>query len=330
MPVAKKKQNFWNDWGFVLAFLVIALALLSTQITFIQDLISGWGFEMSPKMAEIESDLGLTSTGRRILLATRPIVESDAEKFNEYCYHDTAENVSVLGCYANGNIYAYEITHEQLVDENNVTVAHELLHAAWERTSESEREKIKVWLNEVYAANQAWFDEQLESYQEEARIEEIYTRAGTRLAELPPELEVHYGKYFENRAQIVEYHQNYEAPFKELTAEIETLHEQIKTARAENDAKRTAYRQGIKDLNERIRIFNNCANTAGCFTSDAQFQRQRQALDAEQTRLEAERVELNQQIDENNARIREYENLRTSLGELNQAVDSRIEVEHKE
>lgn len=330
MPVAKKSKNFWNDWGFVFAFLVVALAFLATQFTFIQDIISGWGFEMSPKMAEIETDLELTKTGRRILRATHPVVENDTADFNEHCYKDTAENVSVLGCYVNGNIYAYEITHEQLVDENNVTVAHELLHAAWERTDERDREKIKVWLNETYAANQDWFDEQLEAYQEDARIEEIYTRAGTRLADLPSELEEHYAKYFENRAKIVQYHQNYETPFKQLTAEIDAIREQIGAARTENDAKRTAYRQGIKELNERIYTFNNCANTAGCFTSDAQFQRQRKALDAEQTRLEAERVELNQQIDENNARIREYENLRASLGELNQAVDSRIEVEHNE
>jgi len=110
-----------------------------------------------------------------------------------------------------------------------------------------------------------------------------------------------------------------------LMGEINELNAKIKEVRAETDAERESYRSGVADLNQRITKFNNCADTAGCFTSTAQFERQRAALNAERDQLERNRQALNTKIEENNARVEKAKALREDLGELTRAIDSRPE-----
>lgn len=327
MPV-KKKTSFWKEWGWVIALGATALGVWLMGNQFVRDLWNGWGYEPEGIVAEIEESLALTKDARRIFRATRPTVNNDVTDFNQACPNfekNSEQDFIVLGCYADGRIHVYEITHEGLKDGNKTTMGHELLHAVWARLDEKEREQVKVWLDEVYAANKEWFDEQLESYDEEARQEEIYTRAGTTVADLPAGLEEHYAGYFTNRAQVVEYYQNYRAPFELLVGEIEDLNTKIKAVRAETDAERERYRNGVADLNRRITKFNDCADTAGCFASEAQFERQRAALNAERDQLESNRQTLNAKIEANNARVEKAKALREDLGELTRAIDSRPE-----
>ena len=79
--------------------------------------------------------------------ATQPVLEA-RESFNEHCDSHKTE-LSLLGCYTEGKIYVYEITEERLSASNKVTLAHELLHAAWERMGASEREEIREMLARV-------------------------------------------------------------------------------------------------------------------------------------------------------------------------------------
>ncbi len=47
---------------------------------------------------------------------------------------------AILGCYnpSSRDIYIYNVTNSELDGVKEVTAAHEMLHAAWERLSESE------------------------------------------------------------------------------------------------------------------------------------------------------------------------------------------------
>lgn len=326
VPVKKKRSGFWKDWSWIAVLALVMVAGFMAEDTRVQDIWAGWGYEAEGTAVNVEESLELTKDGARIFKATRPTVNNDVEYFNSVCPNfEKGDKYVVMGCYAEGQIHVFEVTHEQLTDGNNVTMAHELLHAVWARMGDKEKTQVKAWLDEAYNDNKEWFDEQLNSYDEEARQEEIYTRAGTTLASLPEGLEAHYAKYFGNRSQIVTYYQNYRAPFELLTKEMEDLNAKIKAVRAETEAEREAYRTGVADLNQRISQFNKCADTAGCFASEAQFNARRAQLNNERDTLEANRVSLNQKIDENNERIQKYRELKTSLGELNQAVDSRLE-----
>lgn len=319
-----KPKSFWQKYAWA-GVVVLCLAVYAAlQSTWLMDILKGWGYEPTENMAAIEADLELTDKGRRIFAATRPTVEGSRE-FNEHCDSHDAE-ISLLGCYTDGRIYIYEITLAQIAPVNKVTAAHELLHAVWERMSESERHQVTEWLDQVYQNQREWFEDELEIYDDTERTEEIYTRAGTKLADLPDELEAHYAEYFQNRAAIVQFYQDYEAPFLALQTEMEELAEQIREISSEIELGRETYLQDLAELDKKIDRFNTCAETAGCFVSQAEFTRQRQALLAERANLENTRASLNEKITQNNQRIQNYRERQMQLGELNNAMNSNIEL----
>lgn len=289
----------------------------------VRDIFAGMWFRPSAQMATMTDGLELTATGERILKATQPALEA-RESFNEHCDSHESE-LSLLGCYTEGKIYVYEITEERLAASNKVTLAHELLHAVWERMSVGEREEICKLLEEVKRENEEWFRTELIAYAEEAQIEEVWTRAGTKLRDLPEELEAKYARYFQNRLKIVEFYEEYQAPFRELQARNEELRKLIFSMRDEIERERDGYLAAVAALDAEVDEFNRCADEAGCFATDEEFEERRAGLEETRAELLKERERLNAKIDENNARVEEYEANQMMLGELTDAMNSNAE-----
>lgn len=329
MPVAVKKKSFWREgWPWLAAAALVLVTYLVVWNTAFQDFLAGWGYEPTAAVAEIETELSLTDEGRRIFRAVRPELEA-AGTFYEHCYQG-GEEYNVLGCYApsDDRIYVYEVDLETLDTANSATMAHELLHAVWERLDEGKRATLTAALEKVAAERKAELgDDTLGYYSDENLATELFARAGTELLDLPEVLEQAYGRIFRDRAQIVALYTAYRAPFVKLQNEMAELRAQIMRVKDEIEAGRLAYQTRYTTLSAQIRQFNNCASTAGCFRSDAEFSRRRSALEQEQTALENLRVALNQQIDENNARIDRYNELDEELGSLNNALDAKLELD---
>ena len=303
----------------VVATVMVAVSFLVQNST-IRDLYTGMWFSPSAEMEAMTEELELTATGKRILKATQPVLEAQ-ESFNEHCDSHKSE-LSLLGCYTEGKIYVYEITDERLAASNKVTLAHELLHAAWERMSAGEREKTRELLEEVKRENEEWFRTELVAYAEEVQMEEVWTRAGTKLRDLPEELEKKYAKYFQNRLKIVEFYEEYQAPFRELQARNEELRKVIFSMKDEIERERDAYLAKVSELDAKVAEFNECADEAGCFETDEEFEEGRAELEEMRAQLLAERERLNAKIDENNARVEEYQANQMMLGELTDAMNS--------
>lgn len=318
-----KKKGVADKVAIIVSALVVLVISFAIQQPEVQDFWKGIGYEPSEKMSLIQESLGLTGSGERIFKAVKPALE-DRDNFNSHCETHDAD-VSLLGCYTGGQIYVYEIQNEELKLANNVTTAHELLHATWQRMNEKEQAKITEWLEEIKANKAEWLEEELASYPEEEKLEEIYTRAGTKLRDLPADLEKHYAKYFKDRQKIVDYYEQYQAPFEKLKSELDELEKQIAAENETIKAKRAEYEKQADDLSAQIDRFNRCAESAGCFGSDAEFARQRNGLLADQKALEELRTATNSKIDENNAKIEQYNKLQESLGELNNAMNSHTE-----
>lgn len=285
-----------------------------------RDTWAGIFYEPASAVAEIQESLNLTDKGRRVFNGSTPVIEG-RDEFNEHCDSHDAET-SLLGCYTDGRIYVYEITNEELKDANKVTMAHELLHAAWARLGNGERERVVAWLDEVKTENAEWFAEELGPYEESERTEEVYTRAATKLRELPEGLEEHYAKYFADRQAVVTYYENYQTPFQKLKQRGAELAEETQKMIGGIEQKKAEYLDELETLNQDIEDFNNCAAKAGCFASDIAFQSARSGLMNRQASLTQKRDGLNSEIDTYNAKLLEYDEVRTSLGELSNAMNS--------
>lgn len=311
------------------AILAIGLAAIIAGIYFVgqiwpvRDFFSGISYHPDNKTQEIQDSLELTDVGKRILAATQPTLEASTA-FNYHCDSHKSD-VSLLGCYADGKIYVYEITKSEIADSNKVTLAHELLHAVWERTNDSEKARITKLLKEVKETNREFFATELASYTEDEQLEEVYTRAGTKLRNLPNELEEHYARYFKNRTKIVDYYESYQAPFRKLQDENKELEIVIMATKSEIAKEREAYLAAEAELEVRIETFNSCANQAGCFHTREDFERERSEIIKAQEALELTRKELNDKIDKNNARVELFRENQLALGELSNAMNSNME-----
>lgn len=322
-----RKQSFLQKWGGTLLLLfMVASFLAQTQLA--RDVISGWGYEPSAEVEEIRDDLALTNYGKRVFAATRPALET-SESFNQHC-ENTGEGTNVLGCYlpSDDRVYVYDVTLDELKVSRKSTMAHELLHAIWERFSESDKRKVEELLKEEYHKHEAELGEVLEYYNSDNRMTELFARIGTEIAEVSDELEKYYARVFEDRQKIVQFYHEYAVPLKELRVQADALKEEILLVKADIAVQRAEYEQKSAALDSDIREFNSCANRAGCFT-EARFQRERQVLERRQIEVEQLRTALNDKITENNERIQRFNEYQEKLGTLSDAMDSTAVVEEK-
>jgi len=317
------KENKKTVLAVVIGLVIVLGGYVLANTDFVQDTWAGWWYEEPAEVAQARERIELTETGKRIFLATKPALET-AENFNGHCQNQR-EDVSLLGCYANGKMYIYDVPAGELEDVEEVAMAHELLHAAWARMNRREREEIGAILKDYQEKNAEWAEDELMYYDENERLEELYTRVATKVRDLPAELEEHYGKYFKNRLKIVDYYENYRAPFEERRAKCLELKAKTDELSVEIERERASYIEATEKLAQAVDEFNECAATAGCFNSDESFQGERRKLEDENARLQGEREELNGKIETYNNMVREYEQYRLELGELSEMINSRIE-----
>lgn len=301
------------------ALVAISLDLLNRKIP--QDWVESWWYTPTAEVSEIEEALNLTWRGQMVWAAVDPTLE-EAEAFNEYCDSHDAD-ISVLGCYApdEDKIYIYLITDEVLKDANKSTAAHELLHAVWDRLTDDERAEVERWLQELYESDKEWFDTELATYESDEWTEEMYTRAATKRKDLPAELEEHYGQYFEDRAGVVQYYENYQAPLNELSAELDERWAELEELDVSIEDERAEYLAMLEDYNTRVEQFNWCADTPGCF-DDATFDRKRQGLVAEGDEIDVWREKLNARIRDYNQKLAEYNEKEGTLEGLYNRMNS--------
>ena len=260
------------------------------------------GYSPTSEISAIQTSLDLTSDANQLFLATRPSLD-DNENFNYHCNsHD--EKISILGCYTGGQMYIYDVNETSLTGIKEATTAHELLHAAWEQLKPAEQDALKPSLEKIYSES-ADLQEDLKIYSESERLDELHSRIGTQIADLPDDLEAHYAKYFKNQDAVVAFYTAYITPFNALSENIEKLSSDLSNLDAKIAEETTAYTEKLNALNQKVTAFNNCANTAGCFTQ-SEFTRKRAELIKEQQSLAAEYDQIDADVKTYNAKVDEY------------------------
>ena len=255
---------------------------------------------------------------------------SEREEFNANCREVLDEEMSVLGCYTEGNIYVYNIVAEELSGIRELTTAHELLHAVWARMSEGERNELADELAEVLKQNQDILKSEIDNYEMSERQEELFVRAGTEVADLPAELEKVYAEIFRNQDRVVGYYESYIAAFLEIDAAIDELDTEMKAALAQINTRTAEYERRTAQLAADIVSFNACAEVAGCFKADGEFWERRGRLVTEREALMEMYSEINEMIDEYNEMVGEY-NANVIHGQmLNDLINSAVEPEEIE
>jgi hypothetical protein len=320
-----------NSNGYVASLVVILISCIAAYLLvankqFVLDQVSAWQYKPSSEVAAFADRTTMTDLGRFYFYASRPAVE-EAQDFNTDCSKQE-QNTAILGCYDGRNIYVYNVTNTQLDGIREVTAAHEMLHAAYDRMSKTERAQIDTLVEAEYVKLQddKDFAERMAFYartEPGERDNELHSVIGTEVSNLSPELEAHYKKYFADRAKIVSLHERYASVFTSLQTKSNELSDQLTALGNDIETSTAAYNNNVGRLNKDIAAFNNRANS-GEFSDQQSFQ-------AERTQLQRRAVQLDAQRRDINDKVAQYNNLRTQLlaiasqsDALNRSIDSSL------
>lgn len=224
---------------FIRTVLLAGVVALPFVVFWQQRNISDWwrlrDYVPPARIVELADNTQMTDEGRKLFYLHKPEL-NDRDAFNRNC--KGFEQTIVLGCYVtNQAIYIFDVQDARLEGIEEVTSAHEMLHAAYDRLSVSEREAVDRMTQSAFdGLRDARLAEVVESYrQRDASVvsNELHSILATEFRTLPKQLEDYYERYFHDRLTVVGFSEKYEAVFTEQMNRIKTLSDQI--AAIEND-----------------------------------------------------------------------------------------------
>lgn len=322
MSPAKKRSKGSVAARIILSVVfLLAAAWLWLNQQYVVDQLSVWRYQPTAAVTQLGERSGMSDKGFFLYYASHPELDG-TQRFNQACDRKE-EGTAVLGCYNGSRIFVYDVQDARLDGIKEVTAAHEMLHAAYQRLSDSERKKVNDLLEVEYKKleNDADYKERMAFY---ARTEpgergnELHSVIGTEIRTVSPELEAHFKIYFKDRSKVVALHEVYQAVFRKLESEAKTLYTELQELNKAIEQKSTSYNTNVVTLNRDIQAFNARA-TNGDFATQSEFSSERAKLIARANSLKNQRTAIN-------ADITVYEQKRLSYNtiadESKQLVDS--------
>ncbi len=292
---------------------------------YVIDQMAVWDYKPSADVASIASRSGLSAVGTFYFYASRPEI-NDRATFNSRC-QQLVEKTAVLGCYVNRQIYIFNITDQRLDGIREVTAAHEMLHAAYERLGVQERTRVNAWLEkQTQNISDPKLQERMALYDKTEpgeRLNELHSIIGTEINTLTPELERYYARYFSDRSRVVELAAKYETVFRQIEDRQTALIAEMDALASQIDSDASVYEQNLTTLQTDIDDFNRRA-ASGNFSSEAVFAVERRQLLARQTTLQAKRLAINAAIDTYNQKKAELDSLNTTAEGLQKSINSKL------
>ncbi len=281
----------------LLVILLVWLALLGLLAVNRQNIFDWWRlrhYQAPAAVSQLAGQDTMTAYARKVFYVNRPAID-DKQQFAKVCPNGSREQTIVLGCYhaAQAGIFLLGVSDPRLNGVEQVTAAHEMLHAAYDRLSGSERRRVDAMLLDYY--NHGLHDQRIldviaayKKTEPNDVINEMHSVFGTEVTKLPSGLEQYYDRYFTDRAQIAAYAGQYQAEFTSrqtavaqddaqlagLKARIDSLEADMKTRQATIDAQQaalinerntgntTAYNAAVPGYNSLVNAYNTDVQTA--------------------------------------------------------------------
>lgn len=290
-----------------LALTLMAVALILVNSRAIIDYAKLYNYTPPIEIAELADQTMMTDKARKLFYVNHPQV-ADRGSFNGAC-NNRGERTIVLGCYhsVDRGIFLFEVSDPRLNGVKQVTAAHEMLHAAYDRLSSGDRERMDALLREFY--NQKVQDKRIqdtiaayEQSEPDDITNEMHSIFATEISDLTPELETYYADFFQDRKKVVGYAANYQQEFSRRQDQVRIYDLQLlklkdtidtNTARlSDNEAEITSLQRqmeadrssgNVEEYNARVPVFNNRVDRYNALI------RSTQGSIAEYNRLVAER-----------------------------------------
>lgn len=287
------------------------------------DSIAASRFQAPERVAAARERIGFTSRGGNIFYASQPTVQDKVE-FNNSC-GSTERTAAILGCFFEDRIYLYNVSNVELDGALEVTAAHEMLHAAYQRLSLLERDRIDSLIQAEYAKvkDLPMIKDLMDYYKTAepgAELNELHSILGTTVADLSPELEDYYKRYFTDRAAIVAMNDRYNQVFSKLKERTSELQSKIDDMGSNLKSELSRYESDRVRLETDIKDFNRRADSSR-FYSTAQFYSERAELERRVNELNSRRNVINAEVKRYNGYVEELNAVSVHVSELYESIN---------
>lgn len=308
--------------AFSVSLLILTAGFIWSSLN-VQKISDWWvlrDYVPSSEVSELATNASLNEESRKLFYVYDPQL-LPKENFKGKC--EVGEETIVLGCYiSTDKIYVLDVDDPRLEGVEEVTAAHEMLHAVYDRMSGSEKARIDSLLLDYYTnLNDERLNTTIENYRTRDPsiiTNELHSILGTEYSSLPSELEAHYSRYFVDRQTVVTQSEKYvdeferrEAVIKDYDVRLSTLNVQIEELQTNLEFKSTALEQESRNLdslrsdpkafNQAVPAYNSSVNQ---FNNDLEL--------------------LKAKIDEYNVIVKERNVVALEEQELVKAIDSRL------
>jgi hypothetical protein len=296
--------------------LVVAVFFGLAHAQAIQDWFKLRGYQPPAKISQLASDDTMTNYATHIFYVNHPDITGVFKGCNQ------SEQTIVLGCYhgAQTGIEIKNVTDARLNGVEEVTAAHEMLHAAYDRLNTDEKNKVNAMLTDYYDHHltDKRIIDTIKSYKKTEPndvVNEMHSVFGTEIANLPSGLENYYKKYFSDRPRVAAFAANYEAEFTNRIAKIDVYDAQLDSMRAQIHSQEQSLQTQLLSLQtDRARAERSNNNTEiGAYNSRVT------AYNDGVRKLQSDIAAFNALVEQRNTLAAELKSLQSSLGTQLQA-----------
>jgi len=222
---------------FLLLSVLIVVGYALMNIRDVLDYMALRNYTPPSEIVALADKTSMSSETRRVFYVNHPKLQQKPD-FAKSCTQQ--EETIVLGCYVqNDGIYLLIVTDQRLDGIVEVTAAHEVLHAMYDRLSDSERTRVDRLTAEAFAnLNNQRIKDNIDNYRKRDPAvvpNELHSILGTEVAELPKELEDYYTRYFTDRKAVVALLSKYENTFVGLENQAKTYDARLKVLKESLD-----------------------------------------------------------------------------------------------
>ena len=307
---------------------LLALLALPFILYFNAQALTDWwqlrGYTPPLAVVKLANDDGLTPYARHMFYVNHPDVESNAAQFRKNC--GETEKTIILGCYRSGQngIFIYNVTDPRLAGVQEVTSAHEMLHAAYDRLSSKDKSYIDRLLLDYY--NHDLHDQRIldtmNSYKQSEPndlVNEMHSIFGTEIASLPQPLEQYYKKYFADRSIITKDAASYQGEFTTREDQIKADDAQLADMKTQIDTEEQALSNQLAKINSdraRLDSLRSSGRVNEYNSQVAGFNQEVDSYNSNIIKLRSDIKAYNELVDARNA-------IASELASLDQSIDTR-------
>lgn len=307
--------------GIVSTLLLIVLPIFTwSQRWYIYDTYRLYNYTPSERIVSLADTSSMNDKAKKLFYVYHPKLNNKTE-FNDNC--KSSEQTIVLGCYIPRNgIYIFNVTDERLDGILEVTAAHEMLHAAYERLSSKDKKYIgKLVNNEFNKTDNERIKETISNYQKNGADinNELHSILATEVRELSPELEAYYKKYFINRTKIVDLSEKYEKSFSDRKLKVDAIDKQLENLKKQIYNSQTE----LEALSKQIEIDKQNLNMLLKSKEIEQYNAGVGAYNQKINLYNSKVRSLRNQIESYNNLVSERNAIAMEENELHKAIDSR-------